>query len=310
MIVCVSLNPALDRCIWLPALVLGQVNRASSVQASPGGKSANVALAARALGGHVRYVGLLGGAIGQAVAEGLAAHGVEVEAVSARQPTRVNLELIHAGGVTEVLEPGHAPTPDELAAFLGRCKSVFAGCGAGSVVAFSGSLPQGVDPGVYAELVELGRGAGLRVILDTSGAWLERGLAAKPHFVKPNRDETEALLGRKIGNASDARLAVKELVERGAQAAIVSLGSAGLVGSDGDRAYLITPPKLDAPSAVASGDATVAGLALALERGDARAEALAFAAACGAANCLADSPALIDRAVVADLRARTTLSEL
>ena len=64
------------------------------------------------------------------------------------------------------------------------------------------------------------------------------------------------------------------------------------------------------PSAVASGDASVAGLAIALERGDARAEQLAFAAACGAANCLAPSPSAIDPAVVADLRARSTVQGL
>ena len=103
---------------------------------------------------------------------------------------------------------------------------------------------------------------------------------------------------------------MKELVVRGAEAAIVSLGSAGLVGSDGEHAWLVTPPKVDAPSAVASGDASVAGLALALERGDARSEQLAFAAACGAANCLAPSPSAIDPAIVADLRARTTVQRL
>ncbi len=310
MIVCVSLNPALDRCIWLPALKLGHVNRASAAEASPGGKAANVALAARALGASVRYVAPLGGPTGQAVEQGLRAFGVEVEAVSVRAPTRVNLELIDEHGVTEVLEPGSAPSSEELTALVTRCRQVFESIAAPSLVAFSGSLPPGVDPAFYAELVQLAKQRGLRVILDTSGAWLERGLSAKPDFVKPNHEEAEALLGRPITNPLQARDAALELVRRGAEAAIVSLGAAGLVGTDGARTYLVAPPRVEARSAVASGDAAVAGLALALERGDARPAQLTLAAACGAANCLAESPSRLDPALVEDLRSRCSVSHL
>ena len=305
MIVCVSPNPALDRCIWLTELRLGAVNRARHAEATPGGKAANVALAARALGASVRYVGLLGGATGQAVAEGLLAHGVEVESVPTRAPTRVNLELLDEQGVTEVLEPGATPSEQELESLRARCDQLFAACPRESVVAFSGSLPSGVTPSLYRELVTLAKAQGLRAILDTSGSWLEQGLCAHPDFVKPNREEAEAVLSRRIITAEDAGSAVSELVRRGAAAAIVSLGPDGLVGADGTQLYQVTPPRVEARSAVAAGDASIAGLAVALERGDGPVEQLRFAAACGAANCLAETPATIDRSVVADLYSRT-----
>ena len=310
MIVCVSLNPALDRCIWLAALKVGQVNRASKAEASPGGKAANVALAARALGASVRYVAPLGGPTGQAVEQGLRAHGVEVEVVPVTAPTRVNLELLDEQGVTEVLEPGGTPTAEELSALVARCRNVFESCSASSVVAFSGSLPAGVDPSLYPQLVELAKQRQLRVILDTSGPWLEKGLSARPDFVKPNHEEAEALLGRRIGGPQDAKHAALELVQRGAQAAIVSLGAAGLVGSDGARACLVVPPRIETRSAGARGDAAVAGLAVALERGDERPAQLTLAAACGAANCLAESPSQLDPTAVEDLRRRCAVSYL
>lgn len=310
MIVCVSPNPALDRCIWLSELRLGAVNRARHAEASPGGKAANVALAARALGSQVRYIGLLGGPTGQAVVQGLEQHGVEVEAVPTRAPTRVNLELLDEQGVTEVLEPGATPSASELDALHARCRDVFAACPPNSVVAFSGSLPSGVTPSLYAELLQLAKAHGLPTILDTSGSWLEHGLSAGPAFVKPNREEAEAVLGRRIVTAEDAGDAVSELVQRGARAAIVSLGADGLVGSDAGRLLRVSPPRVDARSAVAAGDASVAGLAVALERGDGSLEQLRFAAACGAANCLAETPAKIDRLVVADLHSRTICSSL
>jgi 1-phosphofructokinase family hexose kinase len=310
VIICVSLNPAIDRCIWLPALKLGQVNRASAAEASPGGKAANVALAARALGAAVRYVAPLGGPTGQAVEQGLRLHGVQVEAVPVQAPTRVNLELIDEQGVTEVLEPGSAPSPEELAALVARCQSVFEGCAASSVVAFSGSLPPGVEAALYAKLVRLAKQRGLRVILDTSSVWLAEGLAAQPDFVKPNREEAEALLGRSIAGPGDAKAAALALLQRGAKAAIVSLGADGLVGTDGTRTWLVVPPRIEVRSAVASGDSAVAGLALALERGEERAAQLTLAAACGAANCLADTPSKLDLAVVEDLRRRCAVSNL
>jgi tagatose 6-phosphate kinase len=302
VIVCVGLNPALDRRIVLDSLRLGGVNRALSAEGTPGGKAANVALAARALGSSVRFIGFLGGPTGQAVEQGLFAQGIQVDAIATVAATRINLELIDGSGVTEVLEPGSAPSPQELARLLARCHRSFEACERDAVIAFSGSLPTGTASYLYPRLIELAKAHGLCIILDTSGIWLERGLSAKPDFVKPNREEAEAVLKRSIESESDARAAVHELIARGAGAALISLGSRGLVGSANERAFLVTPPKLAARSSVGCGDATVAGLAVALERRYEPPDQLAFAAACGAANCLAKSPGRLDLATVESLR--------
>jgi 1-phosphofructokinase family hexose kinase len=304
LIVCVGLNPALDRRIVLGSLELGSVNRAISAEGTPGGKAANVALAARALGSNVRFIGFLGGPTGNAVEQGLCEQGVEVDAISTVAATRINLELIDDRGVTEVLEPGSAPTAPELGQLFGRCEQLFKACPHDTVVAFSGSLPSGTATFLYARLIELAKACGLRIILDTSGAWLERSLSAKPDFVKPNREEASAVLKRPIDSPSDAKAAVRELMARGAGSAIVSLGSAGLVGSTQGRAFLVTPPTLTTRSSVGCGDATVAGLAVALERHYEMPERLAFAAACGAANCLAQSRGRLDSHTVEGLRSR------
>jgi 1-phosphofructokinase family hexose kinase len=280
------------------------VNRAISAEGTPGGKAANVALAARALGSTVRFIGFLGGPTGDAVEKGLCEQGIEVDAIATVAATRINLELIDDRGVTEVLEPGTAPTAQELGQLLGRCERAFQACERGTVVAFSGSLPSGTATFLYVRLIELAKACDLRIILDTSGAWLERSLVAKPDFVKPNREEAAAVLKRPIETPGDAKGAVRELMARGAGAAIVSLGSAGLVGSAGERAFLVTPPKLMTRSSVGCGDATVAGLAVALERNYEKPEQLAFAAACGAANCLAQSRGRLDSDTVERLRSR------
>ena len=69
-------------------------------------------------------------------------------------------------------------------------------------------------------------------------------------------------------------------------AAIVTLGSKGAIASDGRRVWRATTPAIKAISAVGSGDAFAAGLALGLSRGQTLAEAMKLASACGAANAM------------------------
>jgi len=65
-------------------------------------------------------------------------------------------------------------------------------------VIFSGSLPAGAPVDRYAGLIQLAHEFRCRTYLDTSGESLRRALAARPHFVKPNRDEAAGVLGLPI----------------------------------------------------------------------------------------------------------------
>ncbi|MGC1674678.1 MAG: PfkB family carbohydrate kinase, partial [Candidatus Acidiferrales bacterium] len=110
-IVCVSANPAMDRRLRVESLATGEVNRATSAQGFAGGKAAHVAMATRALNARAAWVGFLGGAIGQECARQLESLGIQVAAIPTVASTRVNLEIIdESGRVTEILEPGAAPS--------------------------------------------------------------------------------------------------------------------------------------------------------------------------------------------------------
>jgi len=67
-------------------------------------------------------------------------------------------------------------------------------------VIFSGSLPAGAPVDRYAGLIQLAHEFRCRTYLDTSGEPLRRALAARPHFVKPNRDEAAGVLGLPIAS--------------------------------------------------------------------------------------------------------------
>ncbi len=127
MFVCVSPNPAIDRRLRLTRLVPGCVNRATEVHPAPGGKATHVAMVLRALGADPLWIGFAGGATGQELLEGLRRIGIKANAVTVQQATRVNLEIIDdSASVTEILEPGAAPSGAEIASFLDACESAFA----------------------------------------------------------------------------------------------------------------------------------------------------------------------------------------
>ena len=65
----------------------------------------------------------------------------------------------------------------------------------------SGSLPPGLPPAAYAELIAAATAAGVPAVLDTSGDALREGVAAGPAIVKPNLDELAALAGRSAAHA-------------------------------------------------------------------------------------------------------------
>jgi len=297
MLVCVSANPAIDRRLQLESLAVGEVNRAVSARPFPGGKAAHVAMVAKALALEVTWVGFLGGATGEECEGGLSALGIPLTVVRTRAHTRANLEIIaRDGSVTEILEPGGDVTDGEVERLLCACRDIFAESGEGSQVALSGSLPPGARADLYAELIRLAHVYGCRVLLDTSGEALRQALAAAPDLVKPNRAEATWFGGGPVNSAYAAVEMAHEMIDAGARAVAVSLGADGMVweGAGNSATLLSRPPPVVVRSTVGCGDAALAGFAVAHARGLADEAALCLAVACGTANCMVESPGLVD----------------
>jgi 1-phosphofructokinase family hexose kinase len=293
MFLCVSPNPAIDKRLLVASLGRGQVNRVRRVDGFPGGKSAHVAMVLKTLGESPHWIGLSGGASGRQLLTGLSALGIQATACHTRQPTRTNLEVVEDdGSVTEILEPGSPPSPAECDEFESLCEKHFAAGSENAFVIFSGSLPAGVGPELYANLVARARGFGCKTFLDASGEPLRLAFAAKPYFVKPNREEAARLLGKPVGSFADAVCALRKLMELGAQSAALSLGSEGLLycATPAGPVLFASVARLRPRSTVGCGDSAMAGFVFGIASRYSPEEVLRLAAACGAANCLADSP--------------------
>jgi len=311
MLVCVSANPAIDRRLRLQNIAVGEVNRALSAEPFPGGKAAHVAMVAKSLGIDVVWVGFLGGAAGEECESGLAALGVPLTVVRTQSDTRANLEIISSDGrVTEILEPGGTVTDGEVERLLATCRDIFADGDEEMQVAISGSLPPGAPVDLYAEITRIAHFYGCRVLLDTSGEALRRGLEAAPNFVKPNLQEASDFAGCQIYDAESASEVAQKFFDASAQSVAISLGENGILWQpsiDSDPLLSRLPPISDC-SSVGSGDAALAGFAVGHELGWNDEKTLRLAIACGTANCLAEAPGRIDANKVFELAQDVQLS--
>lgn len=266
MIYTVTLNPALDKTVQIPRLALGQVNRIVASRIDPGGKGINVAKTIKALGGESAAIALLAGRCGQQVAERCGDLGLNCRFTFTEGETRTNLKVVDpaAGTTTDLNEPGPEVDPSVLSRMLAE---LLERLDPGDIVVLSGSLPVGAPASLYRDWTERCREKGAKVILDADGERLAMAIDAWPWLVKPNRKELSELAGRELTGIGDVLRAGEELLARGAERVVVSLGEEGALFLNACDVIFAHSVKVDAVSTVGAGDAMVAALALGADRG-------------------------------------------
>ncbi|WP_430382691.1 1-phosphofructokinase [Streptomyces sp. P10-4] len=298
MILTVTPNPSLDRTYEVPALERGEVIRAAGERMDPGGKGVNVSRAVAAAGRRTVAVLPLGGAPGALVAELLDAQGIEVAPVPVAGATRSNIALAEADGVlTKINAPGPELSRAEQELLLDTVRSHSRDA---DWIACCGSLPRGLAPSWYADVVTRAHAGGARIALDTSGRALLEALRARPDVVKPNAEELAEAVGRPLTTVGDALKAAEELRSMGARAVLASLGADGQLLVSDTGAWFGSARVSAVRSNVGAGDASLAGFLIAGGTGP---EALASAVAHGAAavrlpGSVMPTPADLDPAAV------------
>ncbi len=135
-------------------------------------------------------------------------------------------------------------------------------------------------------------------------------LAERPTVVKVNASEAAGASGLDVTDAPSAARAARALRLLGAGAVVVTLGTAGAVVVDDGGAWRLVPPDLVGPYPVGSGDAVLAGLAVAIARGDSLADAARLGLAAGIANAQVPGAGELDPSAIAAILAGVTLAPL
>ncbi|HBC22552.1 1-phosphofructokinase [Stutzerimonas stutzeri] len=303
----VTLNPALDLTVQLPALRLGEVNRSDNLQVHAAGKGLNVAQVLADLGHQLTVTGFLGEANAQPFEQLFAARGFADEFVRVAGETRSNIKLAEADGrITDINGPGlevGAAQRDEL---LARLERLVPGH---ELVVVAGSLPRGVELPWFVELLQQLARLGARVALDTSGAALREGLALSPWLIKPNEEE---LAQARDLDPADAQALADEARRLNARIehVVMSQGAAGVSWFSPAAAWHAQPPKVRVVSTVGAGDSLLAGMLHGLLAGWPAERTLAHATAIAAQAVGQIGFGITDRAQLAELEAAVRLQPL
>jgi 1-phosphofructokinase family hexose kinase len=283
MIITVTLNAAIDRTLSVPNFRLGRRHRTVEQRTMAGGKGVNVARTLKTLGQPVIATGFAGGPTGTRIVEQLTEESILNDFVRIRDESRTNLSVLDptTGEQTEINERGPTVSGKELELF--RDKLLYLAQGA-ELVVFAGSLPPGVEPNAYAEMIRELHKKGVTTIVDTDGEPLRLAVRAEPDVVSPNVLEAEELVGHEFNDDEDRVIAVREMIQLGAREAIMTVPDGCFASTlvDGAPAlFRVWIEPREPVAAVGSGDAFLAGYVAARYRGSAPEECLRFGVACG-----------------------------
>ena len=307
----VALNAAIDRTVAVDRLEPGAIHRPTVLSAVPGGKAANAARAAASLGLPARVVAVLGGNAGSWYADALRGYGVDLNAITVDGETRTCLSVLDrsTNELTEFYDPGLTVPADAWIRVEAALSEALAPEPETTVVLLAGSLPPGVADDAYRRLGTLCAERGASWVVDIAGSPLLAALEAAPWLVKINEREAEETIGPALADRSSAGEMASGLLQKGASNVLLTRGLEGAVLQTGVGAWTYGPPPITGPYPVGSGDALVAGLAVALAHGGALPEAVRYGCAVAAANALVPGQGILDRSRVDEIERGITMVE-
>lgn len=285
MIYTVTLNPAIDKTVVVENFCPGAVNRVASVREDAGGKGINVSKCLKNLGTDSVAAVILAGQTGQRLEQMLQKLQIPVLAVWAEGQSRTNLKLIDPvkGENTDINEPGPAVSEALLAQLE---QTLLEKLHPGDLVILSGSLPAGVDKGLYGRWTEAFRAKGVCVYLDADGEPMHKGIAAAPYMIKPNNHELAALLGVASLSREQMLAEGRRLLDTGIAEVVISLGGDGGLFISREGCFHAPALKVEVKSTVGAGDSVVAAMAHSQVQKLSREDTIRLATAIGAASVM------------------------
>jgi tagatose 6-phosphate kinase len=312
MILCVTLNPCLDKTLLVPPWRPGDLVRGLAVRDVVGGKGNNVARALERLGHRARPVTFFGGAVG-AVCERLLRDDDHLEpiAIHTLAPTRVILTVRTEGTSeqTAFFDPDPAIQASEAHALVGRVGRAMQDEPVDAVT-LSGSSPAAATHSLYSELIALAQSRQIPVFLDTYGPSLDAIGDSWPLAIQINRREAAVRL-RKPGVTDDE---VAGLLggwsRKGVVCGIVTDGPNPVWATFRGRSYRALPPNIEPVNPIGSGDSMLAGIVDGWLKGLAADSLLKRGVACAVANALVWDAGAIEPAAVESWETKVVVEQI
>jgi 6-phosphofructokinase 2 len=282
LIITLTINPAIDRTVSVDKLVFEDRAYILGRSEAAGGRGVNASQVIHSFGGETLALLASGGDAGVRMEKSLISIGLPFEAVHVKAESRINLTISDKQGLTVKLNEVGAPLePKELAEIRRLTEAHLKGA---HWLMICGSIPPGVPPHFYCEIIEMAKSRGAKTLLDTDGDALVHALEAKPTIITPNQHEAERLLSRALITRSQVMDAIGRIQGMGPESVILSLGGRGALGSFPEGVFEALPPRIDALCPIGAGDAMAAAFVWNMDRGKTFADSLRWGVAAGTAK--------------------------
>lgn len=283
MINTLTLNPAMDHNLRLKKLEKGITNRVYEMFDTVGGKGTHVSMNLCQMGLENRAFGIAHGRMGKRIVDALRELGVLTCFVERKeQESRTNYILIEDDQIcTTIAEKGPTLTDEDIQELYQTMADIIE---PGDTLILSGDASNCSNTNIYNDIAGILSAKNVRIVLDTSGESLRRGLTCKPYLIKPNEDELSALCGFSMNTDEDVVRGIEKLKQYGIGVIAVSLGKRGSIVYFGDQGYRVYAPRIQSINTNGCGDCFLSGMIYGIENHWSHEDTLRFACATSAAT--------------------------
>lgn len=219
------MNLAIDLFIETENLLPHIVNRTVDDDIQANGKGVNVSLVLKMLGIENTALGFKAGFTGNYIEEFLHSKEIDTDFIDVPGMTRINV-FTQVNALNEefkLVNRGPNIPLEKTNLLLEQVKQLTTN----DYLCISGSLPRGVSPDILIKISKLCFDNGVHLIIDSSYNEIIDCLQYHPFLLKPNEDELAQWFDLQDPTVDDYINAAKELIRRGAQNVLLSLGSYG-----------------------------------------------------------------------------------
>ena len=316
MIISLTLNPSVDYLYEIDSFQLGKLNRFKNPVRMVGGKGINAGRTASILGSKVWATGVLAGKNGELVRSILEKEKFSKDFLDIDGETRNAITIMHNNGIqTEMIEVGpyvNETTEEEILKKIIRQNNISTNieviCLCGSVNSKNENLYQN-----FIKIIKKKLGNDIKILADISRTQLKNVLESdyKPYFIKPNIHEFSEIIDTVVNTKDEIVYHLKNSnLFDGVPLIIVSCGEDGAIAKFNKEIYDLKIPTIDLVNPTGSGDATVGGVAYALDNKLTTEEILRYAMASGVANAMEEAVGFVDKKNVEDIKNKIIIKKL
>lgn len=311
MIHTVTLNPAIDKLLYLEHFQKDITNRLQHSDDTIGGKGTHVSINLKLLGLDNAAFGIAHGPTGKKIIHLLNEHKINTNFImdeTDNTDSRTNYLIIE--------EDGHCSTLASKGVLLDQMEldrliqDMTSGIGNGDYLVLSGDATNCPDSAIYNTIIRRLKGKNLKVFLDTSGETLKQCILESPYLIKPNLDELSYLCGEMLDTDEKIIGAVQSLGKYNIPVIAVSLGENGSIVKTPEGIYRVHPPEITVKNTIGCGDCFLSGIIYGLHKNYSFSDTLRLATAISAATAESSSSVGFDLNRAKELESQVRITEI